>query len=95
MAATKPVWKRRMGALEIALFEWHGEDGRLSHTSKLTYSFRRKDSDAWETSEYLPSSELLAASKLFDLAHSAVHERLEQASLVRKDAGRVTEEATA
>jgi len=89
------VWKRWIGALEIAVFEWPGEDGRLSHTTKLTYSFRRKDSDAWETSEYLPTSELLGASKLFDLAHSAVHERLEQASLARKGAGRVIEEATA
>lgn len=90
MAANKPVWKQRMGNLEVAVFEWPGDDGRLSHTTKLTYSFRRKDSDAWETSDYLPSSELLIAAKLFDIAHSEVHHRLEQASLARKDAARVT-----
>jgi hypothetical protein len=81
-----------MGALEVACFEWVGDDGRLSHTTKLTYSFRRKDSEAWETSEYLPNTELLAAAKLFDLAHTAVHDRLDQAIRARRDAGRDSEE---
>lgn len=78
--ATKnlPCYRRRDGSLEVAVFEWPGENGRLSHTAKLTYSFKRKESETWETTEYLPSSELLSASKLLGDAHSAIVDRLEQ-----------------
>lgn len=86
MATNRPFWKRRMGGLEIACFEWEGEDNRLSHTTKLTYSFRRRDSDNYENSDYLPSSELLTAAKLFDLAHTAIIDRLDRASFARKEA---------
>ena len=73
----KPVFRRRYGTLEVAVFEWPSEDGRISHTARLTYSFRRKENDEWESSDYLPTSELLAASKLFMDAHSAIHDRLQ------------------
>jgi hypothetical protein len=71
-----PIITRRIGSLEIAIFEWESEDKRVSHSTRLTYSFRRKNSNTWETSEFLPTSELLAAAKLFDLAHTAIMERL-------------------
>ena len=73
-----PIFRRRYGAVEVAVFEWPGEIERVSHTTKLTYSFKRKNSDVFETSEYLPTSELLAASKLLSDAHSAIVDRLEQ-----------------
>lgn len=73
----RPVFSRRVGSLEVAVFEFSGESGRLSHTVKLTYSFRRKDSETWEVSEYLPTSELLAAAKLLDIAHTEILERSE------------------
>ena len=72
-----PVITRRLGGLEIAVFEWEGEERRVSYSTKLTYSFRRKNSTSWEISEFLPTSELLGAAKLFDLAHSAILERLD------------------
>lgn len=74
----QPIFTKRMGSLEIAVFEWEGNEGRVNHSTKLTYSFKRKESEVWENSDYLPTSELLLAAKLFDIAHSAIVERIQE-----------------
>lgn len=73
-----PMFRRRYGAMEVAVFEWPGGNERVSHTTKLTYSFKRKDSEVWETTEHFPTSELLSASKLLSDAHSAIVDRLDE-----------------
>jgi hypothetical protein len=82
---TSPAHKIRIGTLQATIWRNTGENGPW-YSLNLTRGY--KADDGWRETDNLGFDDLLAASKLLDLAHSWVLSQLDADRKARKEAQR-------